>query len=126
MSLVTLECSSIEVPSNLCQEPFDIFACHIMRFWYLISFTGKLCGNVFVFSKEESSEHTFCYLAELDGDSLDLYGPGSLDAIDKNWGEKTAASVLSIKFKFIKFPEIIPLFKKLHLRFPGLQVCFLF
>jgi len=70
--------------------------------------------------KEYSSSS--CHLAELDNDTLSLYGPRSLDAMDKNWGEKSGTnSVETISFKFINFPDIVPRLKTLNDRFPAVQ-----
>lgn len=81
-----------------------------------------VCKSSLCCRKQELSDYSYSHLVEVDADSLNLYGPGSLDAIDKNWGEKTANAVLSITFKFINFSDIVPVFKKLHSRFPSLEV----
>ena len=63
-----------------------------------------------------------CHLAELDSETLYLYGPGSLDALDRNWGSQAVSSVCTISFKFIDFDNIVPHFHKISVRFPSLAV----
>ena len=67
-----------------------------------------------------------CHLAELEGDTLHLYGSGSLDALDRNWGIQAAGAVTVISFKFIDFDEITKYLHKIRARFPSVQVGFLF
>ena len=67
-------------------------------------------------------EYNSCHLAELDNNVLNLYGPRSLDALDKNWGEKNNNSIEAISFKFIQFRDIVPKLKTVKDKFPGLQV----
>ncbi len=62
------------------------------------------------------------YLAELEGDTLSLYGPGALDALDKNWGMAAAGSVTTVTFKFIDFDEITKHMNKVRARFPSVNV----
>lgn len=62
------------------------------------------------------------YLAELDGDTLNLYGSGALEALDKNWGMGAAGSVTSIVFKFVDFEEISKHIHKVRARFPSVHV----
>ncbi|XP_031566917.1 leucine-rich repeat-containing protein 49-like [Actinia tenebrosa] len=63
---------------------------------------------------------SICHLAELDGDTLYLYGPGSLDALDRNWGAQAVNSVLNMSIKFINYDTIVPYFSKISTRFPSL------
>jgi len=63
---------------------------------------------------------SICHLAELDNDTLYLYGPGSLDALDRNWGSQAVQAVSAISFKFIDFDEIVPQLYKIRARFPSL------
>ncbi|XP_071844530.1 leucine-rich repeat-containing protein 49-like isoform X2 [Apostichopus japonicus] len=60
-----------------------------------------------------------CHLAELEGTALNLYGPGSLDALDKSWGVQAAGSIDQISFKFIDFDKIAGHLHKIRLRFPN-------
>ena len=62
------------------------------------------------------------YLAELEGDTLSLYGPGSLDAIDKAWGMAAAGAVTTVSFKFIDFDELTKHLSKIRARFPAVNV----
>ncbi|XP_068694422.1 leucine-rich repeat-containing protein 49-like [Montipora foliosa] len=63
---------------------------------------------------------SICHLAELDNDMLYLYGPGSLDALDRNWGNQAVQAVTGISFKFIDFDLIVPQLHKIRARFPSL------
>ncbi|KAL9986928.1 hypothetical protein ACROYT_G001144 [Oculina patagonica] len=63
---------------------------------------------------------SICHLAELDNDTLYLYGPGSLDALDRNWGNQAVQAVQAISFKFIDFDNIVPQLYKIRARFPSL------
>ena len=65
---------------------------------------------------------SICHLAELDNDTLYLYGPGSLDALDRNWGNQAVQAVSAISFKFIDFDNIVPQLYKIRARFPSLLV----
>ena len=65
---------------------------------------------------------SICHLAELDSDMLYLYGPGSLDALDRNWGNQAVQAVTAISFKFIDFDLIVPQLYKIRARFPSLVV----
>ncbi|XP_022108210.1 leucine-rich repeat-containing protein 49-like isoform X2 [Acanthaster planci] len=60
-----------------------------------------------------------CHLAELDGDTLNLYGPGSMEALDKSWGVQAAGSVMAVSFKFIDFDKIAKHLHKIRIRFPN-------
>ncbi|XP_038063566.1 leucine-rich repeat-containing protein 49-like [Patiria miniata] len=62
-----------------------------------------------------------CHLAELDGDTLYLYGPGSMEALDKSWGIQAAGSITTISFKFIDFDEITKHLHKIRIRFPNVS-----
>jgi len=72
-------------------------------------------------SKSSTKDYSVCHLAELDHDSLNLYGSGSLDALDKNWGDKTCEAITTVTFRYIKFNEIVPYLKKLNSRFNSLE-----
>ncbi|XP_074650110.1 leucine-rich repeat-containing protein 49-like [Tubulanus polymorphus] len=61
------------------------------------------------------------HLAELDGDTLNLYGIGSLDALDRNWGIQAAAAINTVAFKFIDFDEIVQHLHKIRARFPSVH-----
>jgi len=67
--------------------------------------------------KSLSSSH----LAELDNNSLNLYGTGSLEALDKEWGEKVVNNVHTVHFKFINFGDIVQHLCKLCVTFPSLR-----
>ena len=62
------------------------------------------------------------YLAELEGDTLSLYEPGALDAIDKTWGMAAAGAVTTVSFKFIDFDELTKHLSKIRARFPAVNV----
>lgn len=77
-----------------------------------------------VFRQERSSDLTICHLAELESDTLFLYGPGSLDALDRNWGQQAVNTITSVSFKFIDYDDIVPYLGKLQAKFPVVQVWF--
>ncbi|XP_041367992.1 leucine-rich repeat-containing protein 49-like isoform X2 [Gigantopelta aegis] len=60
-------------------------------------------------------------VAHLDGDTLSLYGPPSLSALDKNWGIQAAGAITVINFKFIDFDNIVKQLPKLRTRYPSVQ-----
>ncbi|XP_033750012.1 leucine-rich repeat-containing protein 49-like isoform X2 [Pecten maximus] len=60
-------------------------------------------------------------LADLEGDTLTLYGAKSLEGLDRNWGMQAAAAITHIFFKFIDFDEIVKHLHKVRTRFPGVQ-----
>uniref|UniRef100_A0A8C1XRS7 Leucine-rich repeat-containing protein 49 n=1 Tax=Cyprinus carpio TaxID=7962 RepID=A0A8C1XRS7_CYPCA len=60
------------------------------------------------------------HLAELDGETLRLFGPGALETLDRCWGVQTAASVTAIAFRYMHFDSIIPMFLRIRLKFPNL------
>ncbi|XP_063955816.1 leucine-rich repeat-containing protein 49-like isoform X13 [Lytechinus pictus] len=62
-----------------------------------------------------------CHLAELEGDTLHLYGPGSLDALDKNWGVQAAGSITTVSIKFVDFNKVAKHLQKIRLRFPNVS-----
>ncbi|XP_072167360.1 leucine-rich repeat-containing protein 49-like [Diadema setosum] len=62
-----------------------------------------------------------CHLAELEGDTLHLYGPGSLEALDKNWGVQAAGSITTIAINFIDFNLIARHLHKIRIRFPNVS-----
>jgi leucine-rich repeat-containing protein 49 len=67
-------------------------------------------------------DSTICHLAELEGETLYLYGPGSLDALDRNWGQQAANTVTNAVFKFVDFDDIVPHLGKIQTKFPVVQV----
>ena len=62
------------------------------------------------------------HLAELDGDTLRLFGPGALEALERGWGVQTAAAVTVITFRYISFDAIIPTLPRIRVKFPNLSV----
>uniref|UniRef100_F7AWU8 Leucine-rich repeat-containing protein 49 n=1 Tax=Ciona intestinalis TaxID=7719 RepID=F7AWU8_CIOIN len=46
------------------------------------------------------------YLAEIDGENLQLFGPGALDSLDKNWGNQASSAVTTITIQFINFDDL--------------------
>lgn len=75
-----------------------------------------------LFREEGRSDFTICHLAELEGETLYLYGPGSLDALDRNWGQQIVNTVTTIAFKFIDYDDIVPHLGKIHGKYPVIQV----
>ncbi|XP_065060475.1 leucine-rich repeat-containing protein 49-like [Rhopilema esculentum] len=68
-------------------------------------------------TSSNKTDYSVCHLAELDDNRLNFYGPGSLEAVDRNWGEKAASSVTFISFHFIHFDSIVPFLSKIKNRF---------
>ncbi|KAI9536478.1 hypothetical protein NQZ68_033067 [Dissostichus eleginoides] len=61
------------------------------------------------------------HLAELDGDTLRLFGPGALEALERGWGVQTASAVTVITFRYINFDAIIPTLPRIRVKFPNLS-----
>ena len=72
------------------------------------------------------TDYSVCHLAELDDNQLNFYGPGSLEAVDRNWGEKAASSVTFVSFNFITFDSIVPFLSKIKNRFVNVTVSYLY
>ncbi|KAG7467975.1 hypothetical protein MATL_G00137890, partial [Megalops atlanticus] len=60
------------------------------------------------------------HLAELDGDTLRLFGPGALEALERSWGVQTAGAVTVIAFRYIHFDAIVPTLPRIRVKFPNL------
>ncbi|XP_051898656.1 leucine-rich repeat-containing protein 49 isoform X3 [Pristis pectinata] len=60
------------------------------------------------------------HLAELERDTLHLYGFGALESLERSWGVQTAAAVTTVSFMFIDFDEIIPMLPRLRIKFPNI------
>ncbi|XP_068432610.1 leucine-rich repeat-containing protein 49 isoform X2 [Clinocottus analis] len=61
------------------------------------------------------------HLAELDGDTLRLFGPGALEALERGWGVQTAGAVTVIAFRYISFDTILPALPRIRVKFPNLS-----
>ena len=88
---------------------------------------------IYSFRSSDGTNQNVDYLSELEGDTLSLYGAGSLESLDKNWGMAAAGAVTTINFKFIDFDELIKHLHKIRARFPSVHVsvvsfisCFIF
>ena len=97
-------------------------------------FQHRHSENVHVINYYWHKNETDCYdsgasgkdfLAEFEGDTLSLYGAGSLDTFDKAWGIQAAGTVTTICFIFIEFDDIVKHLHKVKARFPNVQVGFL-
>ncbi|XP_078388582.1 leucine-rich repeat-containing protein 49 isoform X2 [Cetorhinus maximus] len=60
------------------------------------------------------------HLAELEGDTLHLYGFGALESLDRSWGVQTAGTVTTVSFMFIDFDEIVTVLPRLRIKFPNI------
>ncbi|KAL8570755.1 hypothetical protein ACOMHN_006905 [Nucella lapillus] len=60
-------------------------------------------------------------VAELEDDTLNIYGPLALEALDRTWGVQVAAAVTTIVFKFVDFDHICRHLHKVRSRFPNTQ-----
>lgn len=73
-------------------------------------------------SSVQSLSLSDCHLAELDGDTLRLFGLGALEALERGWGVQTAAAVTVITFRYISFDAIVPTLPRIRVKFPNLLV----
>ncbi|XP_069758480.1 leucine-rich repeat-containing protein 49 isoform X2 [Narcine bancroftii] len=62
------------------------------------------------------------HLAELERDTLHLYGLGALESLERGWGVQTAAIVTTVSFMFLDFDEIVPVLPRLRMKFPNILV----
>ncbi|XP_047678152.1 leucine-rich repeat-containing protein 49 isoform X3 [Tachysurus fulvidraco] len=60
------------------------------------------------------------HVAELDGETVRLFGPGALDTLERGWGVQTASTVTTIAFRYIQFDSIVPTLPRIRLKFPNL------
>ncbi|XP_069758481.1 leucine-rich repeat-containing protein 49 isoform X3 [Narcine bancroftii] len=60
------------------------------------------------------------HLAELERDTLHLYGLGALESLERGWGVQTAAIVTTVSFMFLDFDEIVPVLPRLRMKFPNI------
>ncbi|XP_075903157.1 leucine-rich repeat-containing protein 49 isoform X2 [Nelusetta ayraudi] len=61
------------------------------------------------------------HLAELDGDTLRLFGLGALEALERGWGVQTAGAVTVITLRYINFDAIVPTLPRIRVKFPNLS-----
>ncbi|XP_064838006.1 leucine-rich repeat-containing protein 49-like [Oncorhynchus masou masou] len=61
------------------------------------------------------------HLAELDGETLRLFGLGALEALERGWGVQTAGAVTVIAFRYIHFDAIVPTLPRIRVKFPNLS-----
>ncbi|XP_072236244.1 leucine-rich repeat-containing protein 49 [Leuresthes tenuis] len=61
------------------------------------------------------------HLAELDGDTLRLFGLGALEALERGWGVQTAGAVTIITFRYISYDAIVPTLPRIRVKFPNLS-----
>ncbi|MGH0136298.1 UNVERIFIED_CONTAM: hypothetical protein FKN15_020691 [Acipenser sinensis] len=59
------------------------------------------------------------HLAELDGETLRLFGLGSLEALERGWGVQTAGAVTAIAFRYIDYDAIVPTLPRIRVKFPN-------
>lgn len=119
--------------------PFSLENKHEQKhFGYSSHFKRKQRVCVVLFQTEQN--HLFCravetgsssvqslslsdsHLAELDGDTLRLFGLGALEALERGWGVQTAAAVTVVTFRYISFDAIVPTLPRIRVKFPNLLV----
>jgi len=61
------------------------------------------------------------YLVEITGKFLNVYGQGSLRYIDKPWNQSKSNDVSTIKFNYVSFNSLVPVFSKIKNRFPNAE-----
>uniref|UniRef100_A0A8C4TNI2 Leucine-rich repeat-containing protein 49 n=1 Tax=Erpetoichthys calabaricus TaxID=27687 RepID=A0A8C4TNI2_ERPCA len=59
------------------------------------------------------------HLAELDGNTLRLFGTGALDALERGWGLHTASVVSTISFYYIDYELIAAILSRIRIKFPN-------
>lgn len=62
------------------------------------------------------------HLAELDGETLRLFGLGALEALERGWGVQTAGAVTAIAFRYIDYDAIVPTLPRIRIKFPNVTV----
>ncbi|XP_053356541.1 leucine-rich repeat-containing protein 49 [Clarias gariepinus] len=60
------------------------------------------------------------HVAELDGETVRLFGPGALETLERGWGVQTASAVTTIAFRYIQYDSIVPTLPRIRLKFPNL------
>uniref|UniRef100_A0A8C9SRW8 Leucine-rich repeat-containing protein 49-like n=1 Tax=Scleropages formosus TaxID=113540 RepID=A0A8C9SRW8_SCLFO len=60
------------------------------------------------------------HLAEVDGGTLLLFGPGALEVLERGWSTLTPLAVTTISFRYIHFNIIVPTFPSIRVKFPNL------
>ena len=80
--------------------------------------------GLMIHCRNDSKGSNLNNLADLEGDTLTMYGSQSLEALDRNWGVQAAGAVTTVIFKFIDFEEIARHLHKIRTRFPATQVNF--
>lgn len=73
-------------------------------------------------SSVQSLSMSDSHLAELDGDTLRLFGLGALEALERGWGVQTAGAVTVITFRYVNFDAIVPTLPRIRVKFPNLLV----
>lgn len=58
---------------------------------------------------------------EITGKFLNVYGQGSLRYIDKPWNQSKSNDVSTIKFNYVGFNSLVPVFSKIKNRFPNAE-----
>uniref|UniRef100_A0A8C5HA28 Leucine rich repeat containing 49 n=1 Tax=Gouania willdenowi TaxID=441366 RepID=A0A8C5HA28_GOUWI len=92
------------------------FKCLNLLFDYVVDSQDKAgSGSV------QSLSLSDCHLAELDGDTLRLFGLGALEALERGWGVQTAGAVTVITFRYINFDAIVPTMPRIRVKFPNLS-----
>lgn len=61
------------------------------------------------------------YLVEITGKFLNVYGQGSLRYIDKPWNQSKSNDVTTVKFNYVSFNSLVPVFSKIKNRFPNAE-----
>lgn len=60
-------------------------------------------------------------MVEITGKFLNVYGQGSLRYIDKPWNQSKSNDVSTIKFNYVSFNSLVPVFSKIKNRFPNAE-----
>ncbi|XP_050540565.1 leucine-rich repeat-containing protein 49 isoform X2 [Daktulosphaira vitifoliae] len=74
--------------------------------------------------KDKNKEQGGDYLVEITGKFLNVYGQSSLRYIDKPWNQSKSSDVTTIKFNYVIFNSLVPIFSKIKNRFPNAEQYF--
>ncbi|RXM98534.1 Leucine-rich repeat-containing protein 49 [Acipenser ruthenus] len=61
------------------------------------------------------------HLAELDGETLRLFGLVALEALERGWGVQTVGAVTAIAFRYIDYDAIVPTLPRIRVKFPNVM-----
>ncbi|CAH0391269.1 unnamed protein product [Bemisia tabaci] len=72
-------------------------------------------------SQSRTREQGGDYLVEINGRFLNVYGQGAVRFIDRPWNPAKANDVVIVKFNYVNFNSLTPIFPRLKHRFPNVE-----